>query len=109
MKFYQTACLATVSLLATAIPSIAQNSDVEGRMFQRSEQNTVNLGTGITSINENEQFEMQNLYGTAIDLGSSSVTGEIIQDDRQNVGNIGNDIFSIHRSRTTGVQDLDGS
>jgi hypothetical protein len=95
-------------VMAIALPSVAQNTNVEGRFIQRNEQNAVNLGTNITSVQENEQIGIQDLDGTSGGRGSTSVTGDFIQDDRQSVGNIGDNIRSNQRNRSQGRQDLDG-
>jgi hypothetical protein len=105
---HSTVISAIIFAIAIALPSVAQNTNVEGRFIQRNEQNAVNLGNGNTSIQENQQFGGQDLDATSLGSSSTSVTGDFIQDDRQSVGNIGNNNRSLQRNRSEGGQDLDG-
>jgi hypothetical protein len=108
MKSYQTVCLTLFSLLAIAFPAVAQ-TDINTTCTQRSQQNSINLGTNNRSLLENEQISIENIDGTSVGSGSTSVTGCTNQGNSQGSANIGNDNINVIRNRTFGGQDLDAS
>lgn len=95
-------------VIAIALPSVAQNTDVEGRVIQGSTQEAANIGNGNFSLQQNEQIGIQDLDGNSVNGGSTSVTGGILQQDRQSQINLGNDNIGVQRNRTQSGQNLDG-